>query len=236
MTAPGSESRHAVVLFTKPAQPGRVKTRLVGALSRQDAASLHAAFVRDTSSALALGDFDLVVAWALDGGLSEQQELLPAGTPSLVQAGAGLGERLYAALAEIADRGYRAVAAVGSDHPGLSVERMTEAFARLEHADVVWGPVPDGGYDLVALRSEAVGLRLFEGIAWSTTRVLEQSLERARELVLEVELLEPGFDVDTPEDLEELILRLAEPRFQARCPRTTEVLEELGLLSPQEAP
>ncbi|MEM1246995.1 MAG: TIGR04282 family arsenosugar biosynthesis glycosyltransferase [Acidobacteriota bacterium] len=225
----------AAVLFTKPAEPGRVKTRLIGRLSKSEAARLHAAFVLDTSASLSRGAFDLLVAWALDGELAAQPELVPAGVPALEQSGETLGERLFSALETTVGRGYRAVAAVGSDHPGLPARRLAEAFALLGDVDVVFGPVPDGGYDLVALRADVLSPRLFEGIAWSTSTVLEESRVRVSELGLRDALLSEGFDVDTPADLEELVARVRQHRLGAECPKTVEVLSSLGLLAEEDS-
>ena len=46
--------------------------------------------------------------------------------------------------------------------------------------------------------------RLFEQIDWSTERVFQQTLERAREIGLEAELLPTWYDVDDGATLERL--------------------------------
>lgn len=212
-----------VVLFSKPPVPGRVKTRLIGSrVSARQAADLHTAFLGDLCERLRGGAFELRVAWAADGG-EETPEL---GVPAVRQRGADLGERLYNGLIEVAQHA-DAVAAVGSDHPDLELSLIDAAFAALEgKADVVFGPATDGGYYLVALRTERLERRLFEGIRWSTDEVLTASRERCRELGLTVELLPPASDVDTPEDLAELERRLR--GREADCPRTAAVLAGLA--------
>jgi rSAM/selenodomain-associated transferase 1 len=207
-----------LLLFTKPAREGRVKTRLIGDLSAAEAAELHAAFLADLLARLSEGDFDLRLAWAL-----EPEEEIPAGPrPGLRQRGDDLGERLYLALAEAAGEA-AVVAALGSDHPTLPLDLVHLAFAKVEAgADVVLGPAEDGGYYLIALAAGAISRRLFEEISWSTERVLPATLERCRELGLMVELLPVAADIDTPEDLR----RLAEQMTAADlgCPRTRELL------------
>lgn len=202
-----------LLLFTKPAREGWVKTRLIGDLTAAEAAALHAAFLDDLLDRLQGGDFELQLAWALDA-----EDELPAG--GIRQQGDDLGERLYRALSEAARDG-SAVMALGSDHPTLPIAVVEEAFERLESgAEVVLGPAEDGGYYLIALRPEAVDPRLFEGIAWSTDRVLSETLERCRNL--RVELLSPASDVDTPEDLRRLAARMSSDDLG--CPRTRELL------------
>lgn len=220
-------SRRQLLLFSKPAEPGRVKTRLIGDLTAGEAAQLHEAFLLDMVERLEGGDFELRIAWALDG---EREP--PPWSPSWVrQDGADLGARLYAALAGAAATG-AAVAAIGSDHPGLSRQGVEEAFERLEAgADVVLGPAEDGGYYLIALAPEHVHRRLFAGIPWSTGRVLAETEVRCAELGLRLERLAPGADVDTPEDLRRLASRLERDAEAAPAPRTRSLLARWGRLS-----
>ena len=219
-----------LLLFTKPAREGRVKTRLIGDLTAAQAAALHAAFLADLLDRLREGDFELRLAWALD-----PDEEVPAGPfPGVRQVGEGLGDRLYGALsaaaAEVMSEG--AVMALGSDHPTLSLGLIHRAFDLVESgADVALGPAEDGGYYLIALRADAVAPRLFEGIAWSTGQVLPATLDRCRELGLRVELLPEASDVDTPEDLRRLAARMARlGGDDLGCPRTRALLASFGFL------
>jgi rSAM/selenodomain-associated transferase 1 len=218
-----------LLLFTKPAREGRVKTRLIGDLTAAEAAALHQAFLEDLLDRLRSGDFELRLAWALEDG-----DAVPSGPfRGFRQEGEELGERLYRALSGAA-REAGAVAALGSDHPTLPLELVHRAFEKVEAgADVVLGPAEDGGYYLIALSSKAVSPRLFEGIPWSTDRVLPQTLERCGELGLAVELLPEASDVDTPEDLRRLAGRMA--GSDLGCPRTRALLAGLGRLESQIA-
>ena len=214
-----------LLLFTKPARAGRVKTRLIGDLTAAEAAELHAAFVADLAERLAPEPFGLTVAWALD-----DDEALPAppvaGLAAVRQSGEDLGARLHRALAAAAAEA-PFVAALGRDHPSLPADLVERAFALLAAgAAVVLGPAEDGGYYLIALAAgrfaDGVPRRLFAGIDWSTGRVLAQTLERCRELGVEPALLPAAADVDTPEDLRRLALRMADSDLG--CPRTRALL------------
>jgi rSAM/selenodomain-associated transferase 1 len=214
-----ARSTRRLLLFTKPARAGRVKTRLIGDLTPGEAAELHAAFLADLLARLREGDFDLRLAWALDF-----EEDVPEGpVPGVRQRGEDLGERLFRALSEAGEEA-AFVAALGSDHPTLPVEVVHRAFEGLEQgADVVLGPAEDGGYYLIALRAGAVSRRLFAEIEWSTARVLAATLDRCRELKLAVEMLPPASDVDTPEDLSRLAARMI--AGDLGCPCTRKLLE-----------
>lgn len=225
-----------LLLFSKPALPGTVKTRLIGALAPEQAAALHSAFVQDLAERLRVGDFETRVAWALDPDDTVPDGPVPGvslGFPGSRQQGGDLGERLYRALAAAAAGG-GAVAAVGSDHPTLPVERIEEAFARVESgAAVVLGPATDGGYYLIALPAAAVQPRLFEAIAWSTGTVLASTLERCAELGLAATLLPFESDVDTAADLRRLAASLM--ASDRGCPRTRDLLGGWGWLDAEPA-
>jgi len=217
--------RRRLLLFTKPALQGRVKTRLIGDLTAAQAAELHAAFLADLLPRLAAGDFALDLLWAV-----EPEEPVPAscwpGVDSLRQEGADLGERLYRALAAAASRS-AVVAALGSDHPTVEVALVERAFAAVEAGvDAALGPAADGGYYLIALAAGAVRRRLFEAVPWSTPAVLQATLERCGQLGLTVELLPVAGDVDTPADLARLADSLAPAgAAAAACPRTRALLD-----------
>jgi len=215
----------SLILFTKPASPGRVKTRLIGELSAVQAADLHAAFRDDLLDRLDGGAFQLSIAWALEPG----EEVPVASVPGFRQEGAGLGERLFHGLSR-SSATHDLVAAVGSDHPLLGREQVEEAFARLEQgADVVLGPASDGGYYLIAVRRERLKSALFEDVAWSTDAVRTQTLERCAALGLTVIELPEASDVDTPSDLIRLGRTLVESPNRG-CPRTRRLLDSWGRL------
>jgi len=231
---PPAPEPSCLVLFTKPARPGRVKTRLVGdRFSREQAAALHAAFVGDLGERLLRESFALRVAWDLDPGDSVPVAPWPE-VVSVRQEGGDLGERLYRALTD-AGRDHPAVAALGSDHPHLDPGAIHEAFRRISTgADVVLGPAEDGGYYLVAVGGGAVPRTVFQDIPWSTPEVLEATLARCREAELRVHLLAESWDVDRPDD----VVRLAEVLAGdgPDLPRTRHLLARWGLLPTDEAP
>ncbi len=92
---------------------------------------------------------------------------------------------------------------IGSDCPVLTSSYLKAAADALQRgADAVFGPVEDGGYMLVGLRdpSAAAHLQLFEGIDWSTGRVMAQSRDRLRKAQADWHELPLLWDVDEPAD------------------------------------
>lgn len=248
----------ALVVFAKAPVPGQVKTRLTtggegGArgLSAEEAAALHAAFVRDVcerGARVGFGRRFLYVA----GGLSHPLLVEIAGRAGYelrAQEGADLGARMHHAIAQEL-RAAAAVVLIGTDSPTLPGAYLERAGACLQagEGDVVLGPAIDGGYYLIGARGEVPEL-FAPGIAWSTDRVLTETLRRLRALVASrpgfgVRLLPPFYDVDTPADLARLVTDLSEgrgpstesedaPHTRAEiddAPHTRALLGELGLI------
>lgn len=212
-----------LILVAKAPLPGFSKTRLAGgSLDPRSVARLADAFLRDTLRACErVSHARLVISYAPPG--SEEHFRSRAPRAHLVPQREGdLGARLRAAF-EAAFRLEAAPAVmIGSDTPHIGAERIERAFAALERADCALGPAPDGGYYLIGLREPRAAL--FEGIDWSTERVLAQTLARARSLGLSAELLDELSDIDRLEDLERLERSLSSD--PAPCPDTTRALAE----------
>src|ERR1043166_2059145 len=71
---------------------------------------------------------------------------------------------------------------------------------------VVLGPSDDGGYYLIGLKKPH--REVFEQIDWSTERVLNQTIQRATQIGVEVKLLPTGYDVDDEANLRRLCKEL----------------------------
>ncbi len=217
-----STSQQLLTIFARYPDPGHVKTRLARAIGPVAAAALYAAFLADLGRRLTVGPWRTL--WAIappDPGFAHRFGIVPQACS--LQSGADLGERMHAAFAGAATRGFARCALVGSDMPQLSPRAVREAFVRLSTADLVLGPADDGGYYLIAAR----GVHdVFTGVAWSSPHVLEQTLGRARELGLRTSLLDPGFDVDTLGDLERLRALIADDTWAAALPATAAALRE----------
>lgn len=122
----------------------------------------------------------------------------------LLQRGESFGDKLYNALADLLAEGFESAAIMDADSPTLPPAYLAEAFSELSRPGdrVVLGPAADGGYYLIGIkRPHRV---LFDRITWSTERVLEETLERAREIDLEAVLLPEWYDVDSVAEFERL--------------------------------
>lgn len=196
--------RVAVAMMARaPAASG--KTRLLGHVDAAQHAALRVALFHDTLDALlAVRRVDHVVICDPPEACPDVRASVGPEVDVLAQRTGDLGVRLAGAFEDLFRLGAAAVVIVGSDLPDLPPSIVRQAADALERPGgrVVIGPALDGGYYLVGLK--APHRRLFAGIEWSTPAVLGQTLDRARTLGLQVELLPPWADVDDPTDLERL--------------------------------
>jgi hypothetical protein len=190
----------ALAVMAKAPRAGYVKTRLVPPLGQDEAAALNICFLRDVGSVVAQactrGEVDAFAAYTPVGAEAEFDGLLPPGFRLLAQRGVDLGERLFHAAEDFFAAGYRSMCLINSDSPTLPAALLCNAVDALRAPGdrMVLGPAEDGGYYLIGLKRAHP--RLFEQIAWSTASVLASTLDRAREIELETELLPSWYDVD----------------------------------------
>jgi hypothetical protein len=213
-----------IAVMAKASAPGRAKTRLVPPLSYDEAAALNTAFLQDVTDNMLLAAHCAapsasIAAYAAYGppgsedffrrNFSDAIGLLPAWLPNF-------GDCLYHTISEIFARGHAAAVVLNADSPTLPTALLNEAVEVLAQPGdrAVLGPSDDGGYYLLGLK--AAHRRMFDDIAWSTERVAEQTLERAREIKLDVHLLPEWYDVDDIDCLRRLHGELHRPEPVSR--------------------
>jgi rSAM/selenodomain-associated transferase 1 len=190
----------ALAVMTKAPRAGKVKTRLTPPLTPEEAAALNICFLRDTTAAIsevAAGGLARGIAvYTPVGAEEEYAEILPEEFELVPQRGDAFGERLAFATEDLLSLGFESACLIDSDSPTVPARVFAEAARILAQPPdaVVLGPSDDGGYYLIGLKK--LHLSLFEEIDWSTERVLDQTIERARQLGLEVHLLPAWYDVD----------------------------------------
>ena len=242
----------ALAVMTKAPQAGRVKTRLVPPLTPEDAAELNKCFLRDTAAAIstacrsrpaadagrrdehpgashseAVAAACGIAVYTPIGAESAYNDILPEDFGLLAQRGDKFGERLYFAVEDLFRCGFAAVCLIDSDSPTVPAEDFEEAVELLSTNEdrVVLGPSDDGGYYLIGVKKPH--RHLFERVDWSTERVLEQTMQRAAEIEIEVKLLPTGYDVDDETSLRRLCHELLGDERADIAPYTREFLAEL---------
>lgn len=205
--------KSAVICFTRVPKPGQTKTRLLGLLTPEQCARLHWAFLEDLAKVYHQVDADLFVAHTPDDGWEQLKAVFPGAVDFFSQTGAGLGEKMYNAIAKVLSRGYDRVVLTGTDLPQMRSAHLQSGFAALEDADVAIGATPDGGYYLIGMKQPQEATFHVAGYGGAT--VYENTLAAIRAAGLTVAPALPCADVDTPEDLKNL--RPAQDAATARC-------------------
>lgn len=187
-------------MFVKNPEPGRVKTRLAAVIGDAQAAELYRAFLTDLIERFRrIGDRRVLAYSPADDTTREFFRQLAEWDYKLwPQPEADLGTRMRAFFEAF---GPEPVVLIGSDSPTLPSNFPDIAFAMLKHHDVVLGPATDGGLYLIGLNQQRRAWPIFDGIDWSTARVLDQVMQRLIELDARVEALPPWYDIDESSDL-----------------------------------
>jgi rSAM/selenodomain-associated transferase 1 len=231
----------AIAIMAKAPRVGTAKTRLVPPLSAAEAAALSACFIRDAAENIAAAAqqaaIEGYIAYSPPGAAAEFAPLLAEGTRLLPSRRIGLGASLHDAAEDLLAAGYGSACLVNSDSPTLPTSLLVDAVRALSAPGdrIVLGPAKDGGYYLIGLKHAQA--RLFDEIAWSTSLVFAQTVERAREIGLEPLVLPVWYDVDDVESLQRLAAELlgedgkSDRGATYRAPHTAAFLRRLFPLS-----
>ena len=214
--------------MAKPAVAGRVKTRLIGTLTAEQAAGVHQVMLDCVLERLGRHSAGRHVL-AMDAPGGPRGPGGPGGpAPSgweMTDQGAGdLGERIAHVWQSIGSG--RAVF-FGVDSPDLPPPHLAAICAALTDHDAAVGPVGDGGYWAVAANRPQP--QLLTGVDWGTASVYHQTLERAGRYGIKVASLPAWHDVDDADDLAALRQRIAgsdEPALQHLSRRLDQIMED----------
>jgi rSAM/selenodomain-associated transferase 1 len=200
MQETGHRNMNVVVIMAKAPFPNEAKTRLTPPLEPEMASHLYHSFLLDKIEQVKrIEGVYPFIAYTPETAEAFFQEIRPSGFSLIAQSGVDLGERLANTSESLFEQGFEKLVMLDSDTPNLPPEYIREGLKRLDKADVVLGPCEDGGYYLIGMRASQP--QLFKGIPWSTSRVMDLTVENANSLGLVVSLLDRWYDIDTIEDL-----------------------------------
>jgi rSAM/selenodomain-associated transferase 1 len=165
--------RGTLIVFLKSPRAGRVKTRLGREVGMGRAAMLFRRMTEITLRETRNGSWRTVLAIEPPAELHANASLWGYNCPRVAQAPGDLGARMAAAMRAVAAG---PVVIIGADAPGLRARRIADAFAALGSADAVFGPAEDGGYWLIGLARRRPAPRLFDGVRWSSSHALADSI------------------------------------------------------------
>ena len=190
-----------LLVFCKAPEAGQVKTRLIPAVGELGALAVYdrlAAHVIERAVEARLAPVQLWISGCTDHPFFSRWS-----ADRHAQQGGDLGERMSSAIrAAFAEPGVRRVVLFGTDIPGITSGYLQHAVASLDHFDAVLGPAEDGGYVLIGVKRADASL--FDGVPWSTSKVLRTTRNRIAALGWRWEEMEMLWDVDEPADLARL--------------------------------
>lgn len=188
-----------LMIFIRNPEMGKVKTRLASDVGDTEALRIYQRLLETTRKVagkvkagkqLWYSTFvDPKDAWPEE---HFEKQLQPQGD---------LGKRMATAFTNAFETGFQKVVIIGSDCPGISSELIENAFDKLSDHNVVVGPANDGGYYLLGMSSF---WDLFENVAWSSPKVLPETIKKMRKFGLKYFMLPELTDLDTIEDLKNL--------------------------------
>ena len=189
-----------LLVFARNPVAGRVKTRLIGTLTAQQAADVYVELLQhtlDVASDTGAGSIRVYIDDD-EPNPALQRMLNHHGLPWHRQQGRDLGARMLRAISDALRSASRAVL-IGTDCPEFDPDYLARAFAALSSNDAVIGPAADGGYVLIGMKDSLTGL--FSDIPWGSSEVLEMTRQRLSRLKLDWSELPTLHDVDDIDDL-----------------------------------
>ena len=196
-----------LLFFLKNPEKGKVKTRLAASMGDDRALHLYKRLVLNLLFTLNKGTFLFYLCFYPEHSLDELKDWLGDHYLYMPQNGENLGERMKNSFMEVLAIGFKRVILIGSDLPDLPLEFIEEAFIALQNNDAVIGPAWDGGYYLIGFKDIAFSPLVFDGIPWSTERVFDETMKVLKQERLRVYTLQALRDIDTIEDLKNLLGR-----------------------------
>ena len=207
------ESEDVILFFVKYPEPGCVKTRLSKELGADLASTVYRNMALDLRDKLQAVPFPFMVCFSPEKNRDRYMDWLGEAHPYFPQKGAHLGERMKSAFEEVFTRGYKRAILMGSDIPDLPSDLLEEALGALHTHAAVLGPALDGGYYLVGFRHDTFFPGIFHHMPWGENSVFRETLSLLKAAEQKVYILPAWRDVDTLEDLKELMVRAEQTGF-----------------------
>lgn len=204
---------NALIIFIKNPELSKVKTRLARTVGDTKALEIYRELLhitRENTKELFLTEGVVPYLFYSDF-IDTHDEWSRDIFNKNVQSGADLGARMANAFKHILKK-YNKVCIIGSDCPTLSVDILKQAFLNLEKNDFTIGPSTDGGYYLLGFKKDKNRFNfpdnIFKNIVWSTSNVLQTTLERINKSKKTVYILPALTDIDEEKDWLEFQLKI----------------------------
>ncbi len=204
-----TDESNRVILFAKFPEIGAVKTRIGVIMGDVFACRLYVNLLKDSLDRLREVKIPSLVsiapAWRTDDFKRWAGDDPCFGYAG--QQGEDLGERMANAFCASFASGFVKCVLIGSDLPDLPASIFAESLTLLDTNGAVVGPAADGGYYLIGFHKRHFLPAAFQGIRWSASSVLENTIAILQRFEVRVAMLKQLQDIDTIEDLARLARR-----------------------------
>ncbi len=217
-----------LIIFFKPLEIGRVKTRLAQKTGKEKALRYYRAMVEDLLANLSplktitvpyVSSFNVA-----DSNAPDSLERIVK-IPLREQAEGDLGIKMRSSFQDIFQKKASKAILIGSDIPHIECSMLIDLFHRLDDYPAVIGPSHDGGYYLIGFRRDAFTDMLFNDISWSTQEVFNETISRAESAGLTMYAGKKMQDIDTYDDLENV---LKNPEHRKNLPRVLKLFNKFN--------
>ncbi len=187
----------ALIVFTKNALLGKVKTRLAKTVGDKNALLIYNELLKFTKTLILKVKTKKLIFYS---DFVDTNDIFNAVVfEKYCQKGNDLGERMLNAFKVTFKLGYERAILIGSDCNELTPEVLEHAIRALDENDLVIGPAKDGGYYLIGMKK--LHPKLFVYKNWSTPTVFKEAIFEAKELNFKYYLLPVLSDIDNEQDL-----------------------------------
>lgn len=187
---------HALIIFVRKPELGKVKTRLAATLGNEKALSIYKELLHHTRIITQQLTAKKFVFYYSEIELEDEWNLPDVN--KRLQSGTDLGGKMMNAFKEVFSKGYDKAIIIGSDCFELTAAHIETAFLYLDDKDAVIGPAKDGGYYLLGIKQ--MQSCFFSNKQWSTSSVYAATLQDATTHGLSLACLPVLTDVDTEAD------------------------------------
>ncbi|MCK5706415.1 MAG: TIGR04282 family arsenosugar biosynthesis glycosyltransferase [Candidatus Aureabacteria bacterium] len=193
---------NALIIFVKYPESGLVKTRLAKTIGKDEAAQFYRILVENILENCISKDYRTIIFYSGNCEANDLMNWLGKDLDYIAQVGGSIGERMFSAFRGVFQKEAGKVVLIGSDCLFVNAKVVQQAFKELEKVHVTIGPSKDGGYYLLGL--SRLQEEIFNGIDWSTDKVMEQTKQTLNRVGVAYSLIDEYFDIDTFEDIERL--------------------------------
>ena len=184
-----------LIIFIKNPELGKAKTRIAKTMGDEKALAIYKELLQHTLDTTLKVDCERHLFYSAH--INKEDQWSEDDFIKQLQIEGGLGEKIKDAFQRVMKTA-DACLIIGSDCGDMSKDILDQAFSALQKHDVVLGPTFDGGYYLLGVSKP--DLELFEGVAWSTETVYEQTIAKVKAANASYFELPKLHDIDYEED------------------------------------